>query len=359
MVKFETPEDHKKVLEKMRFFKWHADAGKQPVEIRALAFDPEVKKRDDPEVQAKNVFCRQIPAEMTHSDLFAELSRCASENDIKSVKVAYDVEKGKSRKYGFASFTSKEAAKRVLERSESEQHVMFHEYNPKSKAEMRKVFNNIIVKGFQQEEAKIDDPAYIEDRKAYVAGIFEKFGKLQSVFVQRVNSNKPDTPPRLLAFVCFENPDTAAKAVEELHKKEVDGCELYVSEALKKQQLAKEIFKFKNAKKRCNLFVKGFPADTTEDSLRTFFEGIVGQDKIEKMRLEYDKNEPTKAKYAFVCFQTPDLANQVKQALASNPALSLGGTRLFINNYEPKETRMLQQQEARDRADYSNATSQG
>ena len=46
---------------------------------------------------------------------------------------------------------------------------MFHEYKPKSKAEMRKVFNNVIVKGFQQDETKIDNPDYLEDRKVYLA----------------------------------------------------------------------------------------------------------------------------------------------------------------------------------------------
>jgi polyadenylate-binding protein len=94
--------------------------------------------------------------------------------------------------------------------------------------------------------------------------MFEKFGEIESVFVKKVDSKKPEAPNRLLAFVCFKDPDTAAKAVEEMHEKEFDGQKLYVSEALKKQQLAKEIFKFKNAKKRCNLFVKGFPADTDE-----------------------------------------------------------------------------------------------
>jgi len=58
VVKFDNPEDHKKVLDSMRFFKWYADNLDRQVEIRGLAFDPEVKKRDDPEVQAKNVFCR-------------------------------------------------------------------------------------------------------------------------------------------------------------------------------------------------------------------------------------------------------------------------------------------------------------
>jgi len=60
---------------------------------------------------------------------------------------------------------------------------MFQEYSPKSKAEMRKVFNNIIIKGFQQDETKINSPDYLEDRKLYLTKIFEKFGELQSVFV--------------------------------------------------------------------------------------------------------------------------------------------------------------------------------
>jgi hypothetical protein len=132
----------------MRFFRWPTDKADPVIEIRALPYDPDVRQRDLPEVMAKNVFCRQLPADMCHSEFFAELSRCASEGDIRSVKVATDPERHKSRKYGFVSFSSKEAAAKLLARAESENHVLFHEYNPKSKAEMRKVFNNIIVKGF-------------------------------------------------------------------------------------------------------------------------------------------------------------------------------------------------------------------
>jgi RNA recognition motif-containing protein len=181
---------------------------------------------------------------------------------------------------------------------------------------------------------------------------------LKFVYVQKTSSKKSEATPKLLAFVCFKDPDTAAKAVEEMHLKEIDGHRIYVAEALKKQQLAKEIFKFKNAKKRCNLFVKGFPSDTDEDKLTEFFEGLTHSGAIENIKLEMDKNDPTKARYAFVCFKSPDLANQVKQHIANNPQQMLGGSRLFVNNYEPKETRMIQQAEARDRADYANATSQ-
>jgi len=235
--------------------------------------------------------------------------------------------------------------------------ICYHNYEPKNKAEMRKAFNNIIVKGFQQDEAKVSDEAYIADRKAYVENLFAPFGKIKSVFVSKVNKKREEVPDKLFAFVCFENPETADKAVEVMNEKEIDDNKLYVSEALKKSQLAKEIFKFKNSKKRCNLFVKGFPQNVTEDQLKNFFEGIAGVDSIEKIKLEKDKNDETKAKYAFVCFKSPDLANTVKQQISQNPNLNIGGQRIFINNYEPKEIRMLQQMEARDRADYANAIS--
>jgi len=53
--------------------------------------------------------------------------------------------------------------------------------------------------------------------------------------------------------------------------------------------------------------------------LKMFFEGLTHPGAIENMRLEMDKNEPTRAKYAFVCFTSPDLASQVKQQITNNP----------------------------------------
>ena len=43
VVKFETAEDQRKVLEKMRFFRWPQDDSFPMIEIRALGYDPEVK----------------------------------------------------------------------------------------------------------------------------------------------------------------------------------------------------------------------------------------------------------------------------------------------------------------------------
>lgn len=60
-----------------------------------------------------------------------------------------------------------------------------------------------------------------------------------------------------------------------MNNKEFDGKILYVSAADKKsdreKQIALETLKFKNSKKRCNLYVKNISPETTEDDLRNLF----------------------------------------------------------------------------------------
>jgi RNA recognition motif-containing protein len=67
--------------------------------------------------------------------------------------------------------------------------------------------------------------------------------------------------------------------VEDLHGKEFEeGVKIYVQEALpaqvRKAQLAKEQLRFKNSKKKCNLFVKNFPAEWTSENLQALFENF-------------------------------------------------------------------------------------
>lgn len=99
-------------------------------------------------------------------------------------------------------------------------------------------------------------------------------------------------------FVCYgdENdaevgPKSALKAVEDLNDKVLEGSDkpLYVKEALKKsdraaQSLAEKL-RFKNSKKRCNLFVKNLPHETTEEQLSQHF-GQFGQIETVKVNSE-------------------------------------------------------------------------
>jgi RNA recognition motif-containing protein len=107
----------------------------------------------------------------------------------------------------------------------------------------------------------------------------------------------------------------------------------------------KEQLRFKNSKKRCNLYVKNFPPTTTEPELRTLFEKY---GEIESIKLLPKEGE---ALYAFVCYKSPDSAALAKQQLNLQ---TFNNKQLYINNYELKEVRKIQQEDARDKADFQS-----
>jgi len=140
-----------------------------------------------------------------------------------------------------------------------------------------------------------------------VRKLFTPFGHVGSVFMQ-AHANGP------YAFVCFEGndpsdseygPRCAERAVQELHDKMIGDVKLYVRPGLKKgereRELQHETFKYKNSKKRCNLYVKGFPASMNEQSLTELF---CKYGDIESLKLFPQKEQ--KQPFAFVCFKTPD-----------------------------------------------------
>lgn len=102
---------------------------------------------------------------------------------------------------------------------------------------------------------------------------FSKYGDIKSlVLLQKKQDDGTESP---FAFVCYDDPNDkeygpkcAMKAVLDLHDKEIEGQKIYVREALKKAEREiekkKDQLRFKNSKKRCNLYVKNFPPNTTE-----------------------------------------------------------------------------------------------
>lgn len=148
----------------------------------------------------------------------------------------------------------------------------------------------------------------------------------------------------------------AAKAVEALNNaSEVDGVKLpdnkklYVKEALKKRdreaERLRDTIKYKSSKKRCNLYVKGFPETMTEQSLRDLFSQ---HGEIESLKL-HPPQDNAKKLYAFVCFKKPDEASTAKEKLHNSP---FEGRTLTINHYEIKELREINNEAAKDRNDF-------
>ena len=163
------------------------------------------------------------------------------------------------------------------------------------------------------------------------------------------------------AFICFNSEDKqdreygprcAQEAVAKLNGESVingvplpDNKKLYVKEALKKtdreSERLRETIKYKSSKKRCNLYVKGFPDTWTEDELRNLF-ATYGE--IESLKM-HPPGEGKKL-YAFVCFKKPDEASSAKENLTVN------NKSLTINHYEIKEIREIQNEAARDKHDF-------
>jgi len=110
-------------------------------------------------------------------------------------------------------------------------------------------------------------------------------------------------------------PKHAYYAMSELNGKDMEeGRKLYVSAALssskRSEQKLRETIKYKNSKKRCNLYVKNFDPHTSEEGLTEIFKEF---GEIESVKL-FPIDKPEKA-YAFVCFKTPDQAQQALQQL--------------------------------------------
>lgn len=307
---------------------------------RGLPYDNDLLGSNPQKIVDHNVFIRKIPKEMSPKQLEEHFSKYG---EIKSLKISLNSDH-KSRGYGFVCFQDASSASAALAADSNADVCQVIKYQPRDKRDFRKIYNNIYAKNF---------PLHYTDVE--VRALFTRFGRIESMKFDKNDKGS-------YAFICFNSedrtdreygPKCAERAVAELNGIDnIDGQELpdkkklYVKEALKKDdrkaERLRDTIKYKNSKKRCNLYVKGFPETMSEDELRQLF---AKYGEIESLKM-HPPGEGVKKHYAFVCFKKPDEASSAKEALTINDKT------LTINHYEIKEIRELHNEAAKDKHDF-------
>ena len=182
-------------------------------------------------------------------------------------------------------------------------------------------------------------------------------------------------------FVCFEDSESAMRAVEQMNGFGGDGSKdsgLYVRRALKKKQRLEEIKrsteKFKRSMHKFNLYFKNFPPDTTESELRDYFSKFGEIKSLKIMRSKVlegalpsnggDDSRPVSPPegrqgfneqanafgdslgFGFVCFAT---AEATAKAKLESKALPFRDRILYVNQFESKSVRQAHLAETRDK----------
>jgi len=313
--------------------------------VRSLPFDNSLRGENKHKINEQNVFYKfpkeEDPNTITYASLHDKFSTYGS---VKSIKIALNADHSK-KGFAFVCFENKEDAKKCTEALKGNG-VMGFEIK-EGREVGRKLSNNLYFKNIPSTMAEAD-----------INALFSAHGKIKQMKVVQSEMG-------LFGFVCYEDPadkahgsEAVAKAVEALNGKDMgekDGkaIKLYVREFLAKDQRHQEKFqemiRYKNSKKRCNLYVKNFPATWSEEDLKNLFQQY---GEIERVKLEKGAGKNT---YAFVCFKKPDACSQAKQNLQGQ---TIDGKGLVINHYEIKEIRDLQLEEIRDKRDWEKYISQ-
>jgi len=262
---------------------------------------------------------------------------------------------GSSRGYGFICFQDESSAIEAVAATSNDNDAIAIKFEVKQARSVLSLINNVYVKNI---------PDNMTDEE--IKQMFGQFGHIESM----VLSKNPKVQGVKYGFVCYSDPNKtpdsdpkrpvpadstygpkcAQAAIEGLHGKKIgDNLQLYVRAAMKKddrnKEKIRETLRYKQSKKRCNLYVKNFPANWDEDKLKEYFERY---GETERGGIKIQKTN-TNNVFAFVCFKSPDSAASAKQHLHNQ---NVEGKTLMINHYEIKEFRDLAKEEAMDKQNY-------
>eukprot|EP00252_Welwitschia_mirabilis_P009094 TRINITY_DN213_c0_g2_i1.p1 TRINITY_DN213_c0_g2~~TRINITY_DN213_c0_g2_i1.p1 ORF type:complete len:660 (+),score=152.29 TRINITY_DN213_c0_g2_i1:400-2379(+) len=292
-VNYSTTESATRALELLNFTPLNG----KPIRIMYSQRDPSIRKSG-----TANIFIKNLDKSIDNKALYDTFSAFGR---ILSCKVALDAS-GNSKGYGFVQFEQEESAQSAIEQlngmliNEKQVYVgPFMRKQEREQANGKAKFNNVYVKNLS--ESTTD-----EDLKNY----FGEYGTITSAVVMRDAEGKS----KCFGFVNFENADDAAKAVEGLNGKKVDGKEWYVGKAQKKSEREAELRgKFEQMLKErleklqgANLYLKNLDDSIDDNKLRELFSGFGA---ITSCKVMTDNHGHSRGS-GFVAFSSPEEASR-------------------------------------------------
>lgn len=215
------------------------------------------KKERNAALEAKrsnftNVYVKNLPDEVNSDEL---LKKFFSEHgDVTSAVVMLD-DDGKSRGFGFVSFTEHTGAQTAVdvlhEKESGDGKVLFvaraqkkaeREKDLKDRFEQMKIMRQSKYQGTNLYIKNLDDS--IDQERLYKE--FEPYGTITSA---KIVMSDDKTTSRGFGFVCYSTPEEATKAVSEMNGKMIDKKPLYVGLAESKEQRKQKLEQERSAHK--------------------------------------------------------------------------------------------------------------
>ncbi|XP_010906556.1 polyadenylate-binding protein 2-like [Elaeis guineensis] len=325
-VNYSNPIDAARALEVLNFNSLNG----KPIRIMYSNRDPSQRKSG-----AGNIFIKNLDKSIDNKALYDTFSAFGN---ILSCKVATDPS-GQSKGYGFVQFDQEEAAQAAIAKLNgmllNDKKVFvgpFLRKQDREDAANNTKFNNIFVKNLSESTT--------EDN---LQEIFGQYGNITSVVVMRTGDGRS----KCFGFVNFEDPDHAAKAVQELNGNKFDDREWYVGKAQKKSEREMELKRrFEQIMKEAagqfqgaNLYLKNLDDNIGDDKLRELFSEFGTITSCKVMR---DPNGVSRGS-GFVAFKSP---NDASKALVEMNGKMIGSKPLYVALAQRKEDRraMLQAQ---------------
>jgi len=326
-VNFHSVVDAERALETMNY----TLIKNKPCRIMWCHRDPSLRKSG-----TGNVFIKNLDKSIDNKALYDTFSAFGN---ILSCKVATD-DNGASKGYGFVHYETQEAAQMAVTRVNG------------MLLNGKKVFVGFFVsrKDRSTADGAADDftnlftknvPMEWDDEQ--LKEFFAQCGTIKSAIVMK----SPEGKPKGFGFVNFAEHEEAAKAIEELNGKELNGKTVFVGRAQKKRDRERELrdkfeaIKLERASKfsGVNLYVKNLDDAINDEMLR---EAFVPFGNISSAKVMIDDKGASRG-FGFVCFGATEEATK---AVAEMNGHILGNKPLYVALAQRKEERknMLEQQ---------------